>query len=83
MTEQLQGVGAAKTVPTPTADGPLVARAIAAGLTNARGVARAVEKKDGDYADCEDLAAVWERLAVASNPRADAMRREAREREFS
>ena len=41
-------------------------------------IARAVERAGGDMDDVRDLVDTWERLAVTAQPKADAMRREAR-----
>jgi len=43
-------------------------------------IARAVEAAGGDMDDVRDLVAVWERVQARTQPRADAMRREARTR---
>ena len=41
-------------------------------------IGRAVDQVGGDLEDAQDLIDVWERLAVTAQPKADAMRRQAR-----
>lgn len=60
-------------------DGPLVVRAMQAGLTNARGVAEAIEAGGGCWRDVKDLADIWARVAQRNGERADVIRREAAE----
>ncbi len=59
------------------ADEPLVRRAIQQDLSNARGVAEAVERAGGDWDDVRDLAAQWERLATDADGRLARLRYDA------